>query len=61
MCYSGFNQEDSLIINKASVDRDLFTSECSSYEETELDKNESFMKPNEQTEKNSQYDYSLLD
>lgn len=45
MCYTGYNQEDSVIINKAAVDRGFFT--CSYYKTYKEDtKNEEkFMKP----------------
>lgn len=44
--YTGFNQEDSIIVNQSSVDRGLFTTSYFTYEKTELDKNEEFMTPN---------------
>ena len=36
MCYTGYNQEDSLIFNKSSIDRGLFiSSHYRKYEATE--------------------------
>lgn len=40
--YKGWNMEDSCIINKASLDRGLFTGSSFYFEKTELDKNEQF-------------------
>ena len=47
MCYGGYNQEDSLIFNQASVKRGLFTGSSFNFERTELDRNESFGVPNQ--------------
>ena len=44
--YTGFNQEDSIIVNQSAVDRGLFTTSYFTFEKTELDKNEEFMTPN---------------
>lgn len=45
MLYGGYNQDDSLIINKGAVDRGLFTTHHFTFEKTELDKNEEFATP----------------
>ena len=64
-CYSGFNQEDSVILNKASVDRGMFV--CNTYktltiEEQKLFTNyaEYFLIPDEKVRLRS-YNYSKLD
>lgn len=43
--HSGYNQEDSLIINKGAVDRGLFDTYHFTFEKTELEKGEEFKKP----------------
>jgi DNA-directed RNA polymerase beta subunit len=43
--YTGFNQEDSIIVNQSAADRGLFTTSYFTYEKTELDKSEEFMTP----------------
>ena len=45
MIYGGYNQEDSLIINKGAIDRGLFTTHHFTFEKTELEKNEEFGNP----------------
>lgn len=45
MIYGGYNQEDSLIINKGAIDRGLFTTQHFTFEKTELEKNEEFTNP----------------
>ncbi len=64
MCYTGFNQEDSIIINKSSIDRGLFTSMA--YKTTSINENK---KGTHDTEiicrpalhiQNKNYDYSKL-
>jgi len=45
MIYGGYNQEDSLIVNQAAVDRGLFTTHHFTFEKTELEKNEEFTNP----------------
>ncbi len=42
MCYTGFNEEDSIIWNKAAIHRQMFTGFIMDYVKTELDKNEEF-------------------
>lgn len=46
MTYGGFNQEDSIIVNKSAIDRGLFTIYNFTIEKTELEKNEKITKPN---------------
>lgn len=43
--YSGYNQEDSIIMNKASVQRGMFDGVHFTFEQTELEKNEQFGNP----------------
>lgn len=43
--YLGYGQEDSLLINKSSIDRGLFNGYYYYYERTELDKDEKFGNP----------------
>lgn len=43
--YSGYNQEDSVIINKGAVQRGLFDGVHFTFEKSELDKNEHFGNP----------------
>lgn len=44
-CYSGYNQEDSLIINQGAVDRGLFSGYHLTVEKIELEKNEQIGNP----------------
>jgi DNA-directed RNA polymerase beta subunit len=43
--YSGYNQEDSIILNKSAVQRGLFDGVHFTYEKSELEKNEQFGNP----------------
>ncbi len=43
--YGGFNQEDSLIVNKASVDRGMFDAVHFTYDKVEVEQNEIVCKP----------------
>jgi DNA-directed RNA polymerase II subunit RPB2 len=43
--YSGYNQEDSIILNKSAVQRGLFDGAHFTYEKSELEKNEQFGNP----------------
>ena len=45
MCYSGYNQEDSLIINKAAIDRGMFDGSKFSFYKTELEQKEEIGNP----------------
>ena len=45
-CFSGYNQEDSIIVNQSAVDRCLYDVSYRTYEQTELDKGDLFMTPN---------------
>lgn len=45
MCYSGYNQEDSLIISQGAVDRGLFTGSKFTFYKSELDQREEFGNP----------------
>lgn len=46
MIYGGYNQEDSLLLNKSAIKRGLFVGSYFSFEVTELDKGEEFGNPN---------------
>jgi len=46
-CYTGFNQEDSIIINKTATERGLFNSCLVTYEYIKLDDSENFGLPKE--------------
>jgi len=48
MSYTGYNQEDSLIINKSAVERGMFRSTYYKMYKEELKSNEDFRKPNPQ-------------
>ena len=41
-CYTGFNEEDSIICNKASIDRQMFCGSILDYVKSELEKSEEF-------------------
>lgn len=43
--YGGYNQDDSLIINKGAIDKGLFTTHHFTFEKTELEKNEKIENP----------------
>ena len=43
--YGGFNQEDSLIVNKSSVDRGMFDAAHFTYEKAEIEQNEIVCRP----------------
>lgn len=45
MCYTGYNQEDSLILNKGAVERGLFDGAKFDYEKTELEQKEELGNP----------------
>ena len=66
MTYSGFNQEDGIIVNKDAVDRGLFVSTHYKTLKEQCNKNQStgeeefFCLPDE-NERNKQYNYSKLD
>lgn len=47
-CYTGYNMEDSVIINKAAVERGMFDLIHMTFEKSELDKNEIFCTPDVQ-------------
>lgn len=49
MLHGGQNQEDSLVVNKASIHRGMFNASQYNYERTELDKNETFGQANSAT------------
>jgi DNA-directed RNA polymerase II subunit RPB2 len=49
MCYTGYNTEDAILINKSSLERGMFnTSYFSVYEETEDEEKKMFFAPNEE-------------
>lgn len=59
--YLGFNQEDALVINAASVHRGLFTCEFYTFEESAIEEGaETFDDPSIDTDINPNYDYSKL-
>ena len=43
--YGGYNQEDSIIMNRSAIQRGLFNCVSLSYEKAELEKNEQFVNP----------------
>jgi DNA-directed RNA polymerase beta subunit len=43
--YGGFNQEDSLIVNKASIDRGMFDAAHMSYDKVDIEQNEIVCRP----------------
>jgi DNA-directed RNA polymerase II subunit RPB2 len=45
MCYSGYNQEDSLLINEGSVKKGLFNGSKFTFKKTSLDQKEEFGNP----------------
>lgn len=45
MCYSGYNQEDSLVINEGAVERGLFNGSKFTFYKTELEQREEFGNP----------------
>jgi DNA-directed RNA polymerase beta subunit len=44
-CYSGFNQEDSLVVSQGAIDRGLFNGSKFTFYKTELDQREEFGNP----------------
>lgn len=51
MCYTGYNQEDSLIISKGSIARGLFNGSRLTFYKTKLEQREEFATPTNATEK----------
>lgn len=51
MCYSGYNQEDSLIVSKGAVERGLFDGSKLTFYKTKLEQREEFASPTHATEK----------
>lgn len=62
-CYSGYNQEDSMLYNKASLDRGLFAGSHYYYEISQLEPDEEFKKPETGITRDlkSEANYSKLD
>lgn len=50
-CYTGYNQEDSLIVSKGAVERGLFDGSKMTYYKTKLEQREEFASPTHATEK----------
>jgi DNA-directed RNA polymerase II subunit RPB2 len=62
MCYSGYNQEDSVVMNQSSIDRGFFRSVCYHVYEDEPNPKETYEKPDKTTCKlRRQMNYDLLD
>ena len=66
-CYSGYNQEDSVIVNKSAADKGLFTLSYLKKYKSKIEKNQAvskndiFMRPDPNETTNMKYgDYSLL-
>jgi DNA-directed RNA polymerase beta subunit len=51
MCYTGYNQEDSLVVSKGSVERGLFDASKMTFYKTKLEQREEFAAPTHATEK----------
>jgi DNA-directed RNA polymerase beta subunit len=51
MCYSGFNQEDSLVVSKGAIERGLFDGSKMTFYKTKLEQREEFSSPTHATEK----------
>ena len=60
MCYTGYNQEDSLIVSKGAVERGLFDSSKLTFYKTKLEQREEFASPTHATEKIRVACYSKL-
>lgn len=61
MCYLGYNQEDSLVINKAAIDRGLFNGSKFTFYKTELEQKEKLGNPDvTKTENIKSANYSKL-
>lgn len=62
MLYTGQGQEDSIILNKGSVDTGMFNASCFNNEKTKLEKNEQFGNPDMQhtkgIKKDATYEYT---
>lgn len=63
LCYSGYNQEDSLIVNRSAAERGMYKGLHSSFIKVDLEKGERFGKPDwvHTTERNKHMNYSKLD
>jgi len=61
-CYTGFNQEDSLIINKAAINRGLFDGSKFTYKNTDFEQKEEIGIPDiDRTDGIKRANYSLLE
>ena len=60
MCYTGYNQEDSVIISKGAIDRGLFDGSKLTFYKTKLEQREVFATPTHATEKIRVANYSKL-